>query len=119
MSDTMSWNLRLRIADGKQDEALALANDMSRATLRDEPGTLIYEWFVSDDGTHLQTYERFADNDATLAHLGNFGANFAGRFMEVFSPVSLDVYGSASSEVREGLAVLGATHLREVSGFAR
>lgn len=119
MSDTISWNLRLAIADGKLDEVKALAVEMGEATKRDEPGTLVYEWFVTDDGTQCHTNERYADNDAAMAHIGNFGAKFAGRFLELLTPVSLDVYGPASDAVKEGLAAFGPVYLQQVGGFGR
>jgi quinol monooxygenase YgiN len=119
MNDTISWNLRLQIADGKLDDVKALADEMSEATRLHEPGALAYEWFITDDGTQCHINERYVDDGATMTHLGNFGSKFAGRFMEILTPISFDVYGTASDAVREGLAGLGAVHVQQVSGFAR
>ncbi len=119
MSKVISWNLKLQIADGKMDELVALANEMSKATRVDEPGALSYEWFVTDDGTQCNINERYVDNNAVLTHLGNFESKFIGRFMEILTPVSLDVFGPASDALRERLAAFGATHLQYFSGFAR
>jgi len=74
---------------------------------------------MNDDKSMCTVLERYADNDAVMAHLGNFGAKFAERFLTTFAPVKLTVYGSANDTVREGLAGLGATHQQMISGFHR
>ena len=47
MSNTVSWVLQLKVKDGEYDTAKALMDEMSAATQADEPGALVYEWFVS------------------------------------------------------------------------
>ncbi len=69
--------------------------------------------------TVCHIYERYADSDAALVHLGNFGAKFAERFLECFEPTSLFVYGEPSDEARAALDGLGAVYLGTVGGFSR
>ena len=57
--------------------------------------------------------------DPQLAHLGNFGAHFAERFMDCVTPTSIDVYGEPSDEVRAALAGFGAVHHGTFGGFSR
>ncbi len=118
MSNVISWSLQMSVRDGTLDDAKALVSEMVEAT-RDEPGALTYEYFLSDDGSTCHIYERYADSDATMAHLGNFGANFAERFMACFAPTSFSVYGPASAEVRGALEAFGATHYKMLDGFSR
>jgi len=108
----------MSVRDGSLDDAKALAAEMVEAT-RSEPGALTYEYFLSDDGASCHTYERYADSEAVMAHLGNFGANFADRFMACFEPTSFSVYGPASGEVREALDAFGAVYLGTLDGFSR
>ena len=118
MSKVVSWSLQMSVRDGCLDDARALVSEMVAAT-RDEPGALIYEYFVSDDGTSCHIYERYADSAAVMTHLGNFGANFADRFMACFEVTSFSVYGPASDEVRDALDAFGAAYLGTLDGFSR
>lgn len=118
MSDAVHWVLMLEVKDGKLDEFKALAAEMVAAT-QEEAGAQIYEWFVSDDGSAVHLYERYADSDATLTHLGNFGANFAGRFFGCADPTGFYVYGSPNEAAAKALTGAGATLMGPIGGFAR
>jgi quinol monooxygenase YgiN len=118
MSNTVSWNLQLTVQEGRLDEARALMSEMVQATL-EEPGTLGYEWFLSDDESVCHICERYADSGAALEHLGNFGAKFAERFLACLAPTGLYVYGEPSDEVRAALDGFGAVYLGKLGGFTR
>lgn len=119
MSTPVSWNLRLSVIDGKLDDAKALMDEMVAATEADEPGALAYEWFLSEDGSTCHLYERYADSDATMVHMGNFTTKFMERFMGCFTPTSIVVYGEPSDAVRGVLDGFGAVYLGSWGGFAR
>lgn len=117
MSGTVSWMLTLSVNDGKLDEFRALMEEMVTAT-REESGTLMYEWFLGDDGAcHL--YERYVDDAATMVHLGNFGSKFAGRFLGCVTPTGFSVYGNPGAEVRQALSAFGPVYLAPFGGFVR
>ena len=118
MSNVISWNLQLAVRDGQLDAARSLMTEMVAAT-RDEPGTLGYEWFISDDGTACHINERYADSGAALVHLGAFGEKFMDRFLACFEPTSFSVYGDPSAEARGALDGFGATYLGWLGGFTR
>ena len=118
MGSSISWVLAGTINDGQLDNFKALMNDMVPST-EAEAGAESYEFFISDDQGTVHIYERYADNAATMVHLGIFGANFAERFMGAFTPTNLDVYGEVDDTVREALAGLGAKHFATLGGFAR
>ena len=119
MSDTVHWLLALNIKEGELDNFRALVTEMVDATKANEPGTLNYEWFVSDDEKTCHIYERYADSAATMAHLATFGQDFAERFMAVLEPVQFVVYGNPNDEVRAALVAFGAVHMSQFAGFAR
>jgi quinol monooxygenase YgiN len=50
MSDIVSWVLEVSIKPGQLDTFKALAEDLVQST-RTEPGTLAYEWFLSEDNS--------------------------------------------------------------------
>ena len=118
MSDIVSWNLQTSVREGQLSAARDLMPEMVEAT-RGEAGTLGYEWFLGGDGTVCHIYERYADSDAALIHLGNFGANFAERFLQCFEPTALFVYGEPSDEAQAALADLGPVYLGTFGGFSR
>ena len=118
MPNTISWNLRMSVHEGHLDDARALMFEMIRAT-REEPGCLGYEWFLDGEGNAYHINERFADSDAAVAHLDNFGSKFADRFLTIFEPTSLHVYGEPSDEARAALDLFGAVYLGTLGGFNR
>ncbi len=115
---SVSWNLRVSVKDGRLDDFRALMNEMVEAT-KGEPGAQGYEWFVSADGGTVHLHERYADSGAVMAHLGNFGANFAERFLGCVDPTGLAVYGDPSDEARAALDGFGAEYLGNFGGFTR
>ncbi len=119
MSDNVHWLLDLNIKDGKLDDFKAVMNEMIEATRANEPGTLIYEWFISEDGKSCHIYERYVDSAATMIHLGSFGEKFAERFLAALEPTRFMVYGNPNDEVRAALEGFGAVHMSQIGGFAR
>jgi quinol monooxygenase YgiN len=117
MSDQVSWILQLAVKDGRLEELRTLMDEMVEST-RGEPGALGYQWFVSGDGTAVHIYERYADDAATIAHLGTFGEKFAARFLDVVQPTGFTVYGSPGDDVRKVLDGFGASYLGDLGGFA-
>ena len=118
MSNQVSWNLQMSVRDGQIDAARDLMKEMVAAT-KEEPGTKGFEWFLSDDGKSCHIHERYADSDAVMTHLGNFGAKFAERFLACYEPSSLSVYGNPSAEARAVLDGFGAAYLGWFGGFNR
>ncbi len=119
MSDNVHWVLEIEIKQGELDSFKALMNEMVEATRANEPDTMNYEWFISDDEGSCHIYERYADSAATMTHLGSFGQNFAERFMAAVAPTRLVVYGDPNDEVRAALSAFGAAHMAQIGGFAR
>ena len=119
MSGTVSWVLELSIAEGKAKALKTLYAEMVEATQVNEPGALVYEYFMNADETVCHVYERYADSAATMVHLKNFGEHFADRFLDGAKPTRLTVYGDPDDAVRKGLAAFNPAYLTEVIGFAR
>ncbi|MEI4470992.1 putative quinol monooxygenase [Frigidibacter sp. MR17.24] len=119
MGGIIEWVLEMRIRPGATGTYPALIAEMAEATQANEPGALVYEYFLTADGTGITVVERYVDSDAALVHLDTFGKRFAERFLAVFEPVRLTVYGPASEALRAALVPLGAAHLERVEGFSR
>ncbi len=119
MASGVSWLLELNIQEGKGAGLPALIGEMVGATQENEPGTLDYQWSTSADGTVCHIFERYADSDAVMAHLGNFGEHFAPRFMDILAPTRFVVYGSPTQEVKDALAGFSPTYMDSAGGFSR
>ena len=118
MSDVVSWLVEVSIKSGQLDSFKALVDELVEST-RNEPDTLAYEWFLSDDNSSCHIYERYTDSAATLAHVGTFTEKFIERFMSMVDIKQLTVYGAANDEVKDALSGFGATFMGQLSGFAR
>jgi len=118
MSDHVSWLVELAVKPDGIDNFRALMDEMVEST-QAEPGTLIYEWSISDDSTVCHLYERYADSAAAMTHSGTFGEKFAERFLVAATPTRLVVYGSPTDEVIQGLSGFGPVFMAPFGGFAR
>lgn len=72
-----------------------------------EPGTLGYEWYLSDDGSKCFVLEWYRDSEALMAHLANIRDLYAPLF-EVCQITHIQVFGHPSEELRQ--AHLPGTH---------
>jgi quinol monooxygenase YgiN len=117
MSENVYWVFELAINSGRFEDLKTLAAEMVEATQHNEPGTLNYEWAISDDRQVCHIYERFQDSAAAVTHVQSFGANFAARFMEVLKPSRLVVYGAPSAQVKDALAGLNPIYMSAFGGF--
>jgi quinol monooxygenase YgiN len=71
MGDQISWRVELAVKPGELENFQALTGEMVEAT-RDEPGTLSYERFVTDDGKirpRLRAIRRFGRGAGALAEV--------------------------------------------------
>ena len=118
MDDRVSWLLEVAVKPGQLDDFRALMHEMVEST-KGEPGALSYEWFISEDGSTVALYERYADSDAVLTHLKNFGEKFAGRFLGAVDPTRFTVFGEPNDQARGALSAFGPTYLKTFGGFVR
>jgi quinol monooxygenase YgiN len=113
----ISYTIELAIADGKLDEFSEMAKAFTAAT-QEEPGTLRYQWFLSEDGSRCLIQEGFESSEALMTHLGNAGPHMPGLL--ALAPIArFHVSGDASDEVRGVIDGLGAEYFQELVGFER
>ena len=119
MSEQVAWLLEMNIKPGAADSFKAVMNEMIEATRANEPGTLNYEWSLSEDGSTCHLYERYANSAATMTHLASFGANYAERFLAAVQPTRFTIYGNPDAQVRSALDPFSPTYMTSAAGFAR
>lgn len=119
MNRHVIWTLDMQVAAGRQAELRALMHEMATATEANEPGTLDYEWSLSEDGSTCHLFERYEDCAAAEIHIATFGEKYAARFMDLLTPTRVILYGSPNAAVRAALAPMGAVYLPPAAGFSR
>ena len=118
MAEAVSWLVELEVNSDCLDAFRTLTSEMVEATIS-EPGTLIYERFISLDGAVVHLYERYRDAAAALAHLRAFQDVFADRFLALVDRKQVFVYGDVSIELRAVLDRLRPAYFHYLNGFAR
>ena len=118
MSGEVFWLYEVGVRPGGGDalrDLMAELVDSARA----EPGTLTYQWTISDDDTVAHVYERYADSTSTLAHLAVFRETFAERFLAVVERRRLVLYGQPEDAINQALSGLGPVLMSPLTGFDR
>ncbi|MDA1263866.1 MAG: antibiotic biosynthesis monooxygenase [Planctomycetota bacterium] len=113
----VTYLLTLEVKDGQLETFKTVMEELVAST-RGEPGTLMYEWYISDDETTVQILERFEDTAAYLLHGDGF-APFAERFLATVDIRSFRVFGDPDEAARERLAGLGPAYMGGLGGFRR
>ena len=97
---------RIKIKDGKRDEALAALKKMAEGVEANEPGTLAYVIHqLKDDPSEIVFFELYADDDASKAHReGAAMKTFQSGFAEMFdvSQVKIEQLDRIAGVVRAG-----------------
>jgi quinol monooxygenase YgiN len=117
MEEHVSWVIELAVRPGQLESFRELMEEMVAGT-RPEPGSLNYEWYISDDDGTVHIFEKYASSEAMIAHVTGFMEKWAGRFMACVEPTRFTVYGDPSDAARELLAPFGGTYLAPWGGFA-
>lgn len=114
----VSYTVRGVLADGKGADFTALSAEMSSMVDESEPGTLAYLWYLSEDGTEFLLYERYADSESFLQHVGNI-VPFMDRFSALGEIESISVFGDPTPEARAIFTKWQATLYASSAGFMR
>ena len=112
--------LQCAVKDGQLDAFKELMEEMVAGT-SEEPGTLNYEWFISDDGSTVHIYEKYADSDATVEHVQGFMEKWARRFMDCVEVNGMTTYGDPDEAARRYHAVRrqAARHVGRLCALSR
>ena len=81
-------------------------------------GALMYEYCINEDEDMLTIYERYANNEAVLAHGANIQP-YVYFFEEAVQFKKFSVFGPVSAQVKELLSGFGAEYQKPLAGFVR
>ncbi|HTD50607.1 MAG TPA: antibiotic biosynthesis monooxygenase [Acidimicrobiia bacterium] len=73
-----------------------MANAMV-AVSRDEPGTVVYDWYLDEPANQATLYEAYASHAALQAHgRGAVFTELAPRYLDALRVISVDAFGEAA-----------------------
>jgi quinol monooxygenase YgiN len=119
MSDTLIVIAENTIHAGQLDNFKALLREIIDTIQREEPQTLNYECFITEDGGAATFFERYTDSEACLAHLANLGPRYSARLFECLTPTKLTVYGNPSDKARELFSTFPTGFQSPIARFSR
>jgi quinol monooxygenase YgiN len=90
---------RFRLQPGAAARLKALAGTALSTVVAKEPGTIAYEWFMSNDESEATVIEIYRDTAALLAHSGNAGTLMK-DIMSVTQDRSVKFFGGLTAEAR-------------------
>jgi quinol monooxygenase YgiN len=91
--------LEFRVRTGSETEFLRLARALA-STAATEPGTLRYQWFVTEKPGHYSILEEYVDADAAQAH-NDHVAPLLREIFGVVELVSASFYGELNQYIRD------------------
>lgn len=119
MSNDVTFSIELAVRPGELDRFKALINEMVEYIEANEPGTVVYECHLSEDGRRCHLYERYTDSSAVSRHLESFGQRFAARFGPAVETQRFVVYGDPSDEIRQAISGGNPVYMPQFNGFKR
>ncbi|MFY9683694.1 MAG: antibiotic biosynthesis monooxygenase [Candidatus Sulfotelmatobacter sp.] len=116
---TVQFNVRLTVNDGRFDAFEEIARTMIAGTLK-EPGALGYEWYLSRDRRRCHLIEDYKNASAVQAHIESAVVrNLVPKLLEVSTIDSFHVYGDPGPKAAEALTGIGAEILPFWQGLGR
>jgi len=100
---------RMKVRDGQVDGFKRQAAEMMRLTKEQDTGTLVYEWYLSKDGTECEVREAYVDADALVDHAFHVRAAREAMFAEFAFDHRMAMYGEPSPRLTELLTKIGVT----------
>ena len=101
MSSTINVFYELKVADGKAEELKSIVKNMVAYNQAGEPGTRVYNVYLSLDGSTLTYWESHEDNHAMQFHAERFASGeFVNQILERTTSARLCLYGSVSDELK-------------------
>lgn len=106
---------------GGRAEFQRLAEEAAAYADGNEPRTLIYDWYIADDGKTARIYELYESPEALLTHLaGSVGTEILPPIMKVAPMTAVEVFGRPSDELVAAASNFPATLFGErLAGLTR
>ena len=113
---TITFVFFVEVQDGQAEKLEDFFMKTADNALREEPGTLDYSWAFNEDKSEVLVYERYADEEAYLAHIQNTdttGLDGVAKITNTF------VAGKLSPEIATRQRESGARLFKSMDGLSR
>lgn len=117
-NETIHIHLKVGVPAENESGFVALMNDLV-AVVEKEPGTLVYEWYATEDGRTWHIIERYANATDGDSHVKGFAENFAGRFFELIDGCEAIVSDNATPYIRGVLEGITPLYVGQRGGLNR
>ena len=118
-SDSIIFYLDLNIKNNSVNVEEFL-DGVVKSVNESEPGTILYEYYLSEDKKKVSLIEIYKTDADALIHMKNFlAAPHSGPFLETFEIESFKVMGNSSYELKEILNDFTGDHRKLIHGFKR
>jgi quinol monooxygenase YgiN len=97
----------MKIRPGKLEEFKRQAGVIIAQAKAKDPGTLQYDWFLSEDGTQCEVREIYESSDALLAHVFNISAPRDTLFEKFATDHAIVIYGDPPAGLLQKADELG------------
>jgi quinol monooxygenase YgiN len=92
---------RLKVREGQLEGFKRQAAEVMRQAREKDTGTLVYDWFLSNDGTECEVREAYVDADALVEHAFNVREARDVLFAEFAYDHKMAFYGDPSPRLVE------------------
>lgn len=110
--------LTVAVPDEKDEDFRALMMELV-AVSKNEPGTLVYEWYATTSDNTWYILERYADSDSGDSHVKGFAENYAARFFDLVDSCQGIVSDNATPYIRGVLEGISPLYISQQGGFNR
>jgi len=107
MSKKIQISAHMKIRPGKLEEFKRQAGVIIAQAKAKDPGTLQYDWFLSDDKTECEVREIYESSDALLAHVENIGAPRDELFEKYATDHAIVIYGDPPPGLLQKATAMG------------
>lgn len=117
-NDSIHIHLTVSVPAEKLNDFNVLMDELVARTDK-EPGTLVYEWYATEDKLVWHIIERYADAENGDLHVKGFAENYAGRFFELVDSCKAIVSNNATPYIRGVLEGISPLYISQQGGFNR
>jgi quinol monooxygenase YgiN len=120
MSEIIHIKAEFIIEKNNLEEYKRLINEMSISVMANEPDTINYQFFLSEDETVCMVHETYKDSQAALHH--NDGVAPKVLLPQIFKIAKLnrlDVYGTPNQDLKRILLGINYRAFSLIAGFRR
>lgn len=107
----------LRVHDNKRNDVRAVVEKCIARVRDNEPGTLRYDWYISEDRSTCIVFDTYKDSDAALFHMESLGP-LVGE-LAALGALELDVHGEPSGKLKEAIAAMRPNYYQTLALFQR